>query len=155
MVRGLTFRPGGALLVLLRKHVWRWFAKIAKARAEACGPTRLLIRCPSAANVAIELASSRTIGFIHIGEAFSFVHEGWWVLGTPTGAVAVSDQCPYADLLLRDAELNVVAERIPDKLCSTSCPVPGAFAVLLTQTVSRCLRSPISRACEARACRRW
>ena len=93
----------------------RWFVKTPKVRVEAWGPTSLLIRRLSSANVAIDLALSRTLGFLHVGEAFSFVHEGWWLMGTSTGAVVVSDQCPYADLLLRDAELNGVAEQIPDK----------------------------------------
>ena len=93
----------------------RWFSKVPKARAAAAGPDRLLLHRPSAATMEIALAVSRTIAFVHIGEAFSFVHEGWWLLGTPTGAVAISDQRPYVDLLLRDADLNAVAERIADK----------------------------------------
>lgn len=105
-----------------------WFSKGGIAVAEAQGTSCLLLRRAKSGDVLVDLDHAAFVGFVQVGEAYSFVHEGWWLLGTPEhGAVAVLSGCPMIDLLLRDGALASSANAVTEKFVLDLASRPRAL----------------------------
>lgn len=98
-----------------RRRELGWFSKTAKATASALGPAQLRVHRTVAPDLDIDLTAAPWIGFVQVGDDQMPVYEGWWLIGTPDGAVAVNEDCPMVDVLLRDGDLAPQAQAVPDK----------------------------------------
>lgn len=78
------------------------FGHRAMARVTSSGAGRLEVARADGANFAIDLGVIDLIGFIHVGDEFSPVHEGWWLLAGADGGHAINLECGAIDPLMRE-----------------------------------------------------
>jgi hypothetical protein len=98
-----------------REVAMGWFGRKKRGTVSAAGGTAIRVFEPDGRETVIDVAGLDWLSFLQVGDESTVVYEGWWLLGSRDGAIAILIDCGAIDPLLRDCRLAEVAERIDDK----------------------------------------
>ncbi|GAA3725077.1 hypothetical protein GCM10022268_36330 [Sphingomonas cynarae] len=107
-------KRGKRLQYIYMETLMIWFGRTEKAKAEILNGHRLCLIRSNEDDVVIDLNQTTSITFVQIGEDSAPVFEGWWMIGTPAGAIVASDECFGLDSILRDGKVPAI-EGVADK----------------------------------------